>query len=301
MSDMTPATTPVPESDDATAADATDAAASDTAAAAAETAAATTDERVLVERRGHLLLIGLNRPDKRNAADARMLSELSSAYGLLDREPELRVGVVYAVGEHFTAGLDLADIGPRVQAGTLEIVPPDGLHPWQVDGTQQSKPVVLAVQGICFTLGIELALASEIVVAAEGTRFAQLEVSRGILPFGGATTRFAKTAGWSNAMRWVLTGDEFDAHEARRLGLVQDIVPHGQQLEHAIALAERIAAQAPLAVQAALQNAKLAQRGPDAEAEAQLPALLARLSASEDARIGMEAFLTRTTPQFEGR
>lgn len=260
-----------------------------------------TPERVTIERDGHVLLIGLNRPEKRNAADAAMLAQLALAYGELDRDPELRVGVVFAHGDHFTGGLDLADIVPRIGPEGLAMVPEGGVHPWGMDGTRVRKPVVLAVQGMCLTLGIELALASDIVVAADDTVFAQLEVARAILPFGGATTRFAAAAGWGNAMRWMLTGDRFDATEAHRMGLVQEVVPAGEQLTRARELAGRIAAQAPLAVQATLANARLAVREGHAAAEAQLPRELVRLAQTEDARIGMQAFLSRTDPEFVGR
>ncbi|GAA1728944.1 crotonase/enoyl-CoA hydratase family protein [Microcella frigidaquae] len=257
--------------------------------------------RVTVDRAGHLLLIGLNRADKRNAADVAMLEQLALAYGELDRDDSLRVGVVYAHGDHFTGGLDLADIVPRIGPQGLAMVPEGGIHPWGMDGSRVRKPVVLAVQGTCLTLGIELALASDIVVAADDTVFAQLEVARAILPFGGATTRFAARAGWGDAMRWMLTGDRFDAAEAHRMGLVQEVVPAGRQLERARELAERIAAQAPLAVQATLANARLAVREGEAVAEARLPGELVRLMQTEDARIGMQAFLTRTDPEFVGR
>jgi enoyl-CoA hydratase/carnithine racemase len=258
-------------------------------------------ERVTIERDGHVLLMGLNRAEKRNAADFQMLQELCLAYGELDRDPELRVGVVFAHGDHFTAGLDLADVAPRIGANGLEIVPEGGINPWQIQGESLSKPVVMAVQGTCLTLGIELMLASDIVVAAESTRFGQIEVARAILPFGGATIRFPRAVGWGNAMRWILTGDEFDAAEAHRIGLVQEVVPDGEQLVRARAIADRIAAQAPLAVQAALANARLAVREGDAVAEAGLQPELVRLAASEDARIGMEAFASRRPATFVGR
>src|ERR1700712_2684401 len=115
---------------------------------------ATTEPRILTERRGHVLLIGLNRPDKRNAADLELLSQLARAYGELERDPELRVGLVYAVGEHFTAGLDLADLGPRIGADGLTFTEEGGIDPWQVSGVQLTKPVVVAVHGTCLTLGI---------------------------------------------------------------------------------------------------------------------------------------------------
>lgn len=257
--------------------------------------------RVTVERDGHVLLIGLDRPDKRNAADLRMLEELSLAYGELDRDPDLRVGVVFGHGDHFTGGLDLADIAPRIGPDGLDVVPDGGIHPWGMSGPPVRKPVVLAVQGTCLTLGVELALASDIVVAADSTRFGQIEVQRGILPFGGATIRFARAAGWGDAMRWMLTGDLFDAAEAHRIGLVQEVVPHGEQLARARELARRIAAQAPLAVQATLANARRSMREGEAAAAAALQPELVRLARSEDAAIGMRAFLERRPAEFVGR
>jgi enoyl-CoA hydratase len=258
-------------------------------------------ERISVERDDHVLLIGFNRPDKRNAADYRLLSELSLAYEQLESDPELRVGFVFAHGDHFTGGLDLADVGPRIGADGLDITADGGLNPWQLSGQQLSKPVVIAVQGTCLTLGIELILASDIAVAAESTSFGQIEVARGILPFGGATIRFPRAVGWGNAMRWILTGDRFDAAEAHRIGLVQEVVPDGEQFDRGLELARRIAAKAPLAVQASLANARLAVREGDAAAEQALQPELVRLVASEDARIGMEAFLSREPARFVGR
>jgi enoyl-CoA hydratase/carnithine racemase len=259
------------------------------------------ERRLTVERDGPVLLIGLDRVDKRNAADHLMLEQLAAAYGELERDPDLRCGFVFAHGDHFTGGLDLADVGPRIGAGGLDLVPDGGIHPWQVEGQQLTKPVVIAVQGTCLTLGIELMLASDIVVAAGSASFAQLEVARGILPFGGATIRFPRAVGWGNAMRWILTGDTFDAAEAQRIGLVQEVVPHGQQYARGLELAQRVARQAPLAVQAALANARIAVRDGDAAAEAALQPELVRLAGSEDAAIGMEAFMARSIPEFVGR
>ena len=259
------------------------------------------EPRVTVDRDGHILLIGFNRPDKRNAADWQLLTELSLAYGELERDPDLRCGLVYAHGEHFTGGLDLADVAPHIGASGLNIVPEGGINPWQVSGQHVTKPVVIAVQGICLTLGIELILASDIAVAAEGSTFAQIEVGRGILPFGGATIRFPRAVGWGNAMRWILTGDTFDAAEALRIGLVQEVVPVGKQFDRALEIARRVAAQAPLAVQAALANARLAIAQGDAAAEAELQPELVRLVQTEDSKIGMQAFVNRSEATFIGK
>lgn len=260
-----------------------------------------TEPRITIEREGHVMLIGFNRPEKRNAADIRLLHELALAYGELDRDPDARVGLVFAHGDHFTGGLDLADVGPRIGPEGLDIVPEGGINPWGLGPARVSKPVVIAVQGTCLTLGIELILASDIAVAAESTTFAQIEVARGILPFGGATIRLPQAVGWGNAMKWILTGDSFDAHEAHRAGLVQEVVADGTQLERGLELARRVAAQAPLAVQASLANARLAATEGPRAAAARLQPELVRLAASEDARIGMESFLSRTPAEFVGR
>jgi len=260
-----------------------------------------TDARVTVDLDGHVLLIGLNRPAKRNAADWQLLQELAAAYGEIERNPEVRCAFVYAHGDHFTGGLDLADVSSHIGPDGLDLEHNGGINPWQVSGTQLTKPVVIAVQGICLTLGIELILASDIAVASTTASFAQLEVARGILPFGGATLRFPRAVGWGNAMRWVLTGDSFDAAEALRIGLVQEVVAEGEQYDRGLELARRVAAQAPLAVQAALASARIAVRDGDAAAEAALQPELVRLATSEDSRIGMESFITRTEAKFVGR
>lgn len=256
--------------------------------------------RIRLTRRDHVLHIELDRADKRNAADVQMLQELALAYGELDRDPELRVGLVSAVGDHFTGGLDLADVAQHLGNDGLHYVPEGGIDPWGVKTESVSKPVVVAVNGTCLTLGIELILAADVAVAADDTVFAQLEVARGILPFGGATLRFADRCGWGNAMRWMLTGDRFDAAEALRMGLVQNVVPTGTHVTAALALAESIASVAPLAVQATLASARLSRsQGPSAAAERLQPELM-RLLATKDATRGFEAFATRSVAEFKG-
>jgi enoyl-CoA hydratase len=258
------------------------------------------EQQVLVEERGPLLLIGLNRPEKRNAAGRAMLEGLSAAMTRLESDERMRVGVLWAAGEHFTAGLDLADVGAELAGGRISFSREGEVDPWQLQGPKRSKPLVVAVQGTCLTLGIELILAADIAVAADSAVFGQIEVSRGILPFGGATIRFPMVAGWGGAMRWLLTGDRFDAAEALRLGLVQEVVPAGSELDAAIGIAGRIAAQAPLAVAATLANARLAQEQGAAAAVAALPGALARLAASSDAAEGARAFAERRSPRFRG-
>jgi enoyl-CoA hydratase/carnithine racemase len=160
--------------------------------------------------------------------------------------------------------------------------------------------MVIAVQGICLTLGIELMLAADVRIAAENTRFAQIEVKRGIYPVGGATLRFPAEAGWGNAMRYLLTGDEFGAQDAYRMGLVQEVVSPGTQVERASELAETIAAQAPLGVRATLASARLARES-EAEAAQRLLPDLQPIMQSEDAREGVASFLERRQGRFAGR
>jgi enoyl-CoA hydratase len=260
----------------------------------------TQEPRVLVEQDGAVLRIRLNRPAKRNAADRALLRELAAAYTLLERDDSLRVGLLFAEGEHFTAGLDLADVGPSLTSGTIDYRTADQVDPWGLAGPERSKPVVVAVHGVCLTLGIELILAADVTVAADSSSFAQIEVARGILPFGGATVRLPAAVGWGDAMRWLLTGDRFDAQEAYRIGLVQEVVPDGTELSAAAAIAERIAAQAPLAVQATLRSARAARRALEQPVIDALPGALAALAATDDAAEGLRAFRDRRDPVWTG-
>ena len=253
--------------------------------------------KITTEQVGHIYKIGLNRPEKMNAADEQMLHELSLAYGELDRNPDLWVGVVFAHGDHFTAGLDLFDVGPKMQKGKLQLVPEGGLDPWGIQTRQVKKPVVMATRGTCYTLGVELALASEIVVAASDSKFGQLEVSRAILPFGGGTIRLPRVAGHAKAMQFLLTGDRWGAQEALEMGMINEVVEPGQELSRAMEFAEKIAAQAPLAVQATLESA----RNSDVEAEKKLlMGRLGQLMQTKDVARGMKAFVTKKAAKFKG-
>jgi len=256
---------------------------------------------VSLERRGHVLLIGLDRPAKRNAFDLPLWDALCRAYAQLDRDDELRVGVLHALGDHFTGGLDLPQWSGVFSSGAWSI-PDDGIDPLGVTaGKRVHKPVISAVQGICLTIGIELLLATDVRVAASNTRFAQIEVKRGIYPVGGATLRFPREVGWGNAMRWLLTGDEFGADEALRIGLVQEVVEPGQQVQRAIALAEVIAAQSPLGVYATLASSRAAIPGAEHDAAARLMPDLQPLMRSEDVQEGLRAFMERRPGAFTGR
>jgi len=260
------------------------------------------ESKISVEQRGHILLIGLNRPAKRNAFDIQMLDELALAYAELEDNEEVRCGVLFAEGEMFTAGLDLANVAPKVVEKGILSYPDGAIDPLNLDGKRpRTKPVVAAVQGKCLTIGIELLLASDIRIASENATFAQIEIKRGIFPFGGATLRFPETAGWGNAMRWLLTGDEFDAKEALRIGLIQEVVEHGKQLEKAIEIAEKIAKQAPLGVRATIKSARKMQTEGFNEAVENLTPQILELFKSEDAKEGVQSFIERRDGNFQGK
>jgi len=258
------------------------------------------DGDIVYEKRGHVGLVGFDRPDKRNAFTVKMFQRLAEVCTVADDDDEVRAIVVYGKGTDTTTGLDLMNVGPSFRAGEVPI-PAELVDPWHVVGRLRRTPMVTAVHGRCFTLGTEIALCSDICVAAEGTVFGLKEVRVGIMPLGGGTLRFVQTAGYSNAMRYVLTGDEFDVAEAFRLGVVQEVVPSGTHLTRAIELAEVIAAQAPLATRAALANAQASLLEGWQKAIADLIPIQVPLINSEDAMEAAMAMMQKRPPSFKGK
>ncbi len=247
---------------------------------------------------GHVRLLGFNRPQKKNAFTMAMLQELAAAFQAAEDDPDVRVTLVFAHGDTFTAGLDLLDVFPRLQETGL--FDPGQIDPWGTHGRERTKPLVTAVHGRCLTLGIELMLAGDVAVASDDARFGQIEITRGIIPFGGGTARWVQAAGWGNAMQYLLTGDELDAQEAWRIGLVQRVVPRAELLPCATGIANRIAAQAPLAVRATLASARAALREGERAAAGRLLPEVMRLSRTRDVQEGVAAFLERRPPRFTG-
>src|SRR5581483_12134055 len=258
------------------------------------------DGQIKLEQRDHLLLMGIDRPEKRNGFTPKLFSELAAAYTRLESSSELRCGVVYAEGDHFTAGLDMPKIAPLRREGK-PLISPGEVDPFSLRAPIRSKPVVIALKGICFSVAIELMLAADIAIAAENCRFSQLEVKRGIMAGCGASFRMVQRAGWGNAMKILLTGDDFTAQEALRYNFVQEVVPPGQELPRAIELAERIARQAPLAVQATMENARLAVNEGWQAAYAAIADTQRRLYNTEDAKEGVQSFLEKREARFVGR
>lgn len=250
---------------------------------------------------GHVLEIKVDRPEKLNALSPEMYNDLCLALGRLDRDDELRVGLIHAEGKHFSAGIELDKWGPIFAGGSGFKVPDGGIDLFALDGVRCRKPVVLALQGYAYTWAVEMMLTTDVRVAASDTRFAMLEVQRGIFPCGGATLRLPQQMGWANAQRYLLTGEAWSADDAFRTGLVQQVVAPGEQYAAARALADKIAAAAPLGVAAILKSSRLALAEGEAAAAARLFDDLAVVMRSEDAKEGVRSFVERRSAKFIGR
>ncbi len=252
----------------------------------------------------HILVMTVDRVEKKNAFTPKISTELEDAMTRLDEDPDLFVGVLAFAGEHTTAGLEMPlffseeakrDAAARVASRTSEPVDPYGL------GRRLRKPRITAVQGITFTIGIEIALAGDIIVAASDARLCQLEPKRGLAPLGGATVRYVQRAGWGNAMYHLLRASEFGAEEAYRMGLVQEVVEPGQQVDRAIQLAREMLQCSPSALVHTIANARLALDHDELAAIAAIPAMSAAVQTTEDFAEGIASFLERRPARFTGR
>ena len=259
-----------------------------------------TDARtVLCEMRGHVALVTFNRPEKRNALDRAMRTAFVETLGALVAEPRVRAIVLTGAGHAaFVAGSDIGEMAERGLAEQHELMRAFGIF---TALERCPKPVIAAISGFCLGAGLELALAADLRIASETARFGQPEVGLGIIPGGGGTQRLPRLIGVGAAMRLILTGDMIGAEEARRLRLVEDVLPQEVLIDHAVKLAERIAARSPIALAAAKEAVRAGASLPlDAGLELER-ALFQLCFASEDRREGMRAFLEHRSATFTGR
>ena len=245
----------------------------------------------------HVALLRLNRPEARNALSPEMRAEIADTLERLDADPEVRCIVIAGADEFFAAGADIRAMAER----PLDAPPdPEGMRFWTrlaAIGT----PTIAAVSGYAFGGGCELAMACDMIVCDEKTRFGQPEITLGIIPGGGGTQRLARAVGKQRAMEYVLTGRRWDAKQAERWGLVNKVVGKGAWLTEAIELARVIAERPPLATRLAKRAVLAAEDTGLAEGLRAERELFDEAMASEDRVEGMTAFLEKREPRFKGR
>jgi enoyl-CoA hydratase/carnithine racemase len=248
-------------------------------------------------RDGHVALLRLNRPEARNALAPEMMEEIAAELERLDPDPGVRCVVIAGSEKVFAAGADIKAMAERSFEEALR-------HPaaafWRRVAAIKT-PLIAAVSGYALGGGCELALACDMIVAAEGAVFGQPEIQLGIIPGGGGTQRIGRVIGKQRAMELVLTGRRFDAREALELGLVNRVVDDGRWLEEAMELADTVAERPPIAVRLAKQAVLAAEEtglSAGLESERRLYELA---MATEDRVEGMRAFIEKREPKFEGR
>lgn len=259
------------------------------------------NNKLIVEISDHIMTITFNRPKMYNPLDPESYFLLAEALYRLQHEDEIRVAIIQAEGKHFTSGLELDKWAPIFAQGKFPELGEGQLDPYGLEGEVLTKPVIMAVQGLCYTSGLELLLNTDIRISTPEARFAQLEVQRGIYPCGGGTVRLASEIGWSNAQRHILTGDEFSAQQALDWGMVQELVELDQLHSRARELADKVAKAAPLGVQAALRSSKTYRKHGQDVALKQVFNDLPAVMKSQDAQEGVLSFMERREAKFTGK
>lgn len=249
---------------------------------------------LLVETRGPVLIMQLNRPQARNAATLEMAEAMASALDALDSQPDLRVGIITGAGGSFCAGMDLKGF----LQGKRPSLPGRGFCGLTM--RPPAKPLIAAVEGYALAGGFELALACDLIVAARDAQFGLPEVKRGLAASAGGLLRLPKRLPYHVAMECILTGDMFGAERFAHLGLVNRLTAPGGALDAALALAQTIAANGPLAVAASKQVASQSGEWPLAEMFDRQAVITAPVFSSQDAREGAAAFAEKRPPVWKG-
>lgn len=253
-----------------------------------------TDE-VLVERRGAVQLITINRPEAKNALNLAAATIIRDAVDELDDDDDLRVGVLSGAGGTFSAGMDLKGF----LRGESPSFPGRGLC--GIQETPPKKPLIAAVEGWALAAGFELCLACDLVIAGRTAQFGIPEVKRGLVAAGGGALQIPQRIPLAVAMEFVLTGDPITADRAAEVGLVTRVVDEGRAVDAAIELAEKIAANAPLAVQASKEIARRAMEWTGDLAWTEPAKVFMPVFASEDAKEGARAFAEKRSPVWQGK
>lgn len=256
----------------------------------------------LVERRGAVLVVTMNRPEARNALTAEMMAGMTAAWDQVDSDPEIRVCVLTGAGGAFCAGADLKAMtsshpGDAFGGGgwDLSVIEP------LLKGRRLTKPLVAAVEGPAIAGGTEILQATDIRVAGESARFGVSEARWGLYPLGGSAVRLPRQIPYTVAADILLTGRHITAAEALAIGLIGHVVPDGQALARALELADLVAANGPLAVQAMLRTIRETEGMPEDEAFKVDAHLGVEVFRSADAKEGPRAFSEKRRPRFEGR
>jgi enoyl-CoA hydratase len=265
------------------------------------------DPAVIVETEGQILVVTLNRPEKKNAVDCEVMCRLYDAWVRLDQEEALRVAILTGRGDTFCAGMDLAEIGKmRKGVADNEWMERVKKEPHVIFGAwlktyRPSKPVILAAEGFALAGGTEILQGTDIRVAGDGAKFGVTEVQRGLFPMAGSAVRLRRQIPYAIAAEMLLAGEELSAARAYELGLVNHVVPDGQALARAREIAERIAANGPLAVKGILATLRETEMMGEEEAFAIEQRYGMQVMSSEDAAEGPRAFLEKRPPVFKGR
>ena len=246
----------------------------------------------------NIFFIDIDRPSKMNGFTPYMFEEIGKAFTEYENNNNALCAIVYTSGDNFCAGMDLKEMRNLLEKNDHSYINNNKLiDPLGLNGSIRSKPLIVAVKGITFTYGLELMLAADIAIADKNTTFAMLEVKRGLLMTGGATIRFVERTGWSNAMKYLLTGIKFDSNEAFRMNLIQEIHETKDLFTRAVELAGLICSASPDAIKEVIKNSRIAQVN-QKTAISQFDSIQNKLIKGKDFKEGLKSFLEKREPYF---